>query len=380
LHTMNLSEEEIKQYQRHLSLPGFGPEAQGKLKEAAVLVVGAGGLGCPALQYLAAAGVGKIGIVDDDVVDASNLQRQVLYTHDDIGQPKAEVAAHRLAKLNPYVEIVPLVVRLSRDNAKEALEGYEIVIDGTDSFNSRYLINDACVLFNKILVYGAIHQFEGQVSVFNLGDGPTYRCLFPEPPPVGTVPNCAEIGVVGVLPGIIGCMQALEAIKVVTGIGDSLSGKLLLYDAMSNMTRTLGLSPNPKSRKIVELPEETSFCGAKEAEVDSAVVEIAPVELVRMMKENPDLLVLDVREDWERELSRIDPSCHCPLGEFSSPEGPSLPVDFHPEREVAVYCKAGVRSRMACEVLEALGYSKLYNLSGGMIRWGEDVGSPPPVG
>ena len=377
---MNLSEEEIKQYQRHLSLPGFGPEAQGKLKEAAVLVVGAGGLGCPALQYLAAAGVGKIGIVDDDVVEASNLQRQVLYTHDDIGQPKAEVAAHRLAKLNPYVEIVPLVERLSRDNAKDALEGFEIVIDGTDSFNSRYLINDACVLFDKILVYGAIHQFEGQVSVFNLGDGPTYRCLFPEPPPAGTVPNCAEVGVVGVLPGIIGCMQALEAIKVVTGIGDSLSGKLLLYDAMSNSTKTLGLSPNPKSRKIVELPEETSFCGAKEAEVDSAVVEIAPVELVRMMKENPDLLVLDVREDWERELSRIDPSCHCPLGEFSSPEGPPLPVDFHPEREVAVYCKAGVRSRMACEVLEALGYSKLYNLSGGMIRWGDDVGSPPPVG
>ena len=345
-----------------------------------MLVVGAGGLGCPALQYLAAAGVGKIGIVDDDVVEASNLQRQVLYTHDDIGQPKAEVAAHRLAKLNPYVEIVPLVERLSRDNAKDALEGFEIVIDGTDSFNSRYLINDACVLFDKILVYGAIHQFEGQVSVFNLGDGPTYRCLFPEPPPAGTVPNCAEVGVVGVLPGIIGCMQALEAIKVVTGIGDSLSGKLLLYDAMSNSTKTLGLSPNPKSRKIVELPEETSFCGAKEAEVDSAVVEIAPVELVRMMKENPDLLVLDVREDWERELSRIDPSCHCPLGEFSSPEGPPLPVDFHPEREVAVYCKAGVRSRMACEVLEALGYSKLYNLSGGMIRWGDDVGSPPPVG
>jgi molybdopterin/thiamine biosynthesis adenylyltransferase/rhodanese-related sulfurtransferase len=378
--TMNLSEEEIRQYQRHLSLPGFGPEAQGKLKEAAVLVVGAGGLGCPALQYLAAAGVGKIGIVDDDVVDASNLQRQVLYTHDDIGQSKAEVAANRLAKLNPYVEIVPLVARLSRDNAKEALEGYEIVVDGTDSFNSRYLINDACVLFDKVLVYGAIHQFEGQVSVFNLGDGPTYRCLFPEPPPAGTVPNCAEIGVVGVLPGIIGCMQALEVIKVVTGIGNSLSGKLLLYDAMTNTTRTLGLSPNPESLEIVELPEETSFCGTKGAEVDSGVVEIVPVELVRMMKENPDLLVLDVREDWERELSRIDPSSHCPLGEFSRPEGPSLPVDFHPGREVVVYCKAGVRSRMACEGLEALGYSKLYNLSGGMIRWSEDVGLPPPVG
>ena len=376
---MDFSAEEIEQYQRHLSLPDFGPEAQGKLKGAAVLVVGAGGLGCPALQYLAAAGVGKIGIVDDDRVDASNLQRQVLYTHDDIGQPKAEVAARRLTKLNPYVEIVPLVARLTRENAKGVLDGYEIVIDGTDSFNSRYLINDACVLFDKILIYGAIHQFEGQVSVFNLGDGPTYRCLFPEPPPAGSVPNCAEIGVVGVLPGIIGCMQALETIKVISGTGDSLSGKLLLYDALSNTTRTLGLSPDPKSREISELPEEASFCKANVAQPDSAITEIEPVELVRMMKKNPDLLLLDVREDWERELSRIDPSSHCPVGHFSQPAGPSLPTEFQPGREVAVYCKAGVRSMMACQSLEAMGYQKLYNLNGGMMRWTEDVGVPPPV-
>ena len=256
---MTFSAEEIKQYQRHLSLPGFGAEAQGKLKKAAVLVVGAGGLGCPALQYLVAAGVGKIGIMDDDLVDASNLQRQVLYTHDDIGQPKAAVASNRLSKLNPFVEIVPVVARLTRDNAKDALEDYEIVVDGTDSFNSRYLINDACVLFDKILIYGAIHQFEGQVSVFNLSNGPTYRCLFPEPPPAGTVPNCAEIGVVGVLPGIIGCMQALEAIKVITGRGDSLSGKLLLYDAMSNSTRTLGLSQTPKAGKFPNCPRKRRF-------------------------------------------------------------------------------------------------------------------------
>lgn len=376
---MTFSAEEIKQYQRHLSLPGFGPEAQGKLKEAAVLVVGAGGLGCPALQYLVAAGVGKIGIMDDDLVDASNLQRQVLYTHDDIGQPKAAVASNRLSKLNPFVEIVPVVARLTRDNAEDALEDYELVVDGTDSFNSRYLINDACVLFDKTLIYGAIHQFEGQVSVFNLSSGPTYRCLFPEPPPAGTVPNCAEIGVVGVLPGIIGCMQALEAIKVITGRGDSLSGKLLLYDAMSNSTRTLGLSPNPQSRKISELPEETTFCEVNEATLDSAIVEIEPVELARMMTERSDLLLLDVREDWERELSRIDPSSHCPLGEFSGPDGPTLPADFEPGREVAVYCKAGVRSMMACQALEEMGYRKLYNLSGGMMRWLEDVGSPPPV-
>ena len=377
---MTFSAEEIKQYQRHLSLPGFGAEAQEKLKKAAVLVVGAGGLGCPALQYLVAAGVGKIGIMDDDLVDASNLQRQVLYTHDDIGQPKAAVASNRLSKLNPFVEIVPVVARLIRDNAKDALEDYELVVDGTDSFNSRYLINDACVLFDKILIYGAIHQFEGQVSVFNLSNGPTYRCLFPEPPPAGTVPNCAEIGVVGVLPGIIGCMQALEAIKVITGRGDSLSGKLLLYDAMSNSTRTLVLSPNPQSREISELPEETTFCEVNEATLDSAIVEIEPVELARMMTERSDLLLLDVREDWERELSRIDPSSHFPLGKFSSPDGPTLPADFEPGREVAVYCKAGVRSMIACQALEEMGYRKLYNLSGGMMRWLEDVGSPPPVG
>ncbi len=377
---MTFSAEEIKQYQRHLSLPGFGAEAQEKLKEAAVLVVGAGGLGCPALQYLVAAGVGKIGIMDDDVVDASNLQRQVLYTHDDIGQPKAAVASNRLSKLNPFVEVVPVVSRLTRGNAKDSLEDYDIVVDGTDSFNSRYLINDACVLFDKTLIYGAIHQFEGQVSVFNLSNGPTYRCLFPEPPPAGTVPNCSEIGVVGVLPGIIGCMQALEAIKVITGRGDSLSGKLLLYDAMSNSTRTLGLSLNPQNREISELPQETTFCEVNEEKLDSAIVEIEPVELAKMIMERSDLLLLDVREDWERELSRIDPSSHCPLGEFSSPDGPTLPADFEPGREVAVYCKAGVRSMMACQALEEMGYRKLYNLSGGMMRWLEDVGSPPPVG
>jgi sulfur-carrier protein adenylyltransferase/sulfurtransferase len=377
---VKLSKEEAIQYQRHLSLPGFGTEAQLKLKQASVLVVGAGGLGCPALQYLVGAGVGKIGIMDDDQVEVSNLQRQVLYTHEDIGQSKTEVAARRLSGLNPYVEIIPHPKRLTRDNAKDALDGYSIVIDGTDSFNSRYLINDACVLFDKILIYGAIHQFEGQVSVFNLGGGPTYRCLFPDPPPAGTVPNCAEIGVVGVLPGIIGCMQALEAIKVITGTGDSLSGKLLLYDAMSNTTRTLGLSPNPKSREITELPEETDSCGVPVAQPGSAVTELEPVELEKMMKGNPDLLLLDVREDWERELIRIDPSAHCPVGEFSRPEGPTLPPEFMPEREVAVYCKAGVRSMMACQALEAMGYEKLYNLSGGMMRWSEDVDSSPPVG
>ena len=376
---MKLSQKETIQYQRHLSLPGFGLEAQLKLKQASVLVVGAGGLGCPALQYLVAAGVGKIGIMDDDLVEVSNLQRQVLYTHEDIGRPKAEAATRLLSKLNPYVEITAHPKRLTRENAQDALDGYSIVLDGTDSFGSRYLINDACVLFDKILIYGAIHQFEGQVSVFNFEGGPTYRCLFPDPPPAGSVPNCAEIGVVGVLPGIIGSMQALETIKVITQTGDSLNGKLLLYDALGNTTRILALSSSPKSREISGLPEEADSCAATPAQRGGAVTEVQPLELEKMMKENPDLLLLDVREDWERELIRIEPSAHCPVGEFSQPEGPVLPPEFMPRREVAVYCKAGVRSMMACQALEAMGYEKLYNLSGGMIRWSEDVGAPPPV-
>ena len=376
---MKLSQKETIQYQRHLSLPGFGLEAQLKLKQASVLVVGAGGLGCPALQYLVAAGVGKIGIMDDDLVEVSNLQRQVLYTHEDIGRPKAEAATRLLSKLNPYVEITAHPKRLTRENAQDALDGYSIVLDGTDSFGSRYLINDACVLFDKILIYGAIHQFEGQVSVFNFEGGPTYRCLFPDPPPAGSVPNCAEIGVVGVLPGIIGSMQALETIKVITQTGDSLNGKLLLYDALGNTTRILALSSSPKSREISGLPEEADSCAATPTQRGGAVTEVQPVELEKMMKENPDLLLLDVREHWERELIRIEPSAHCPVGEFSQPEGPVLPPEFMPRREIAVYCKAGVRSMMACQALEAMGYEKLYNLSGGMIRWSEDVGAPPPV-
>ena len=377
---MNLPEEETVQYQRHLSLPGFGPEAQAKLRKSSVLVVGAGGLGCAALQYLVAAGVGRIGIVDDDKVEASNLQRQVLYTHDDIGQPKCGVAARRLSRLNPYVQIVPHEDRLTRDNVRDRLEGFDMVLDGTDSFASRYLINDACVLFGKILVYGAIHQFEGQVSVFNLDGGPTYRCLFPEPPPPGTVSNCADIGVLGVLPGIIGSMQALEAIKVASGVGEALSGKVLLYDALGNVTRTLALSRNPNGPEITDLPEEANSCGQSEAQAASVIMGIMPVELERMMKGNPELLLLDVREDWERELSRIEPSFHCPLGEFSSPGGPSLPEEFRLGREIAVYCKAGVRSRAACEVLEAMGYGKLYNLEGGMMSWAEDVGLSSTMG
>lgn len=373
---MEFSKEESIQYQRHLSLPGFGMEAQAKLKSASVLLIGAGGLGCPALQYLTAAGIGKIGIVDDDLVEGSNLQRQVLYKHGDKGKLKAEVAARRLSKLNPHIEIIPYPERLSRHNAAGLFEGYDIIVDGTDSFDSRYLINDACVLFGKVLVYGAIHKFEGQLSVFNHRGGPTYRCLFPHPPAVDSVPNCSDLGVIGVLPGIIGSMQALEAIKVITGVGEPLSGKLLLFDSLTNRVKHLGLSPNPNSRKIEELPKarDVNQCLSGKVPPSERIIEIDPVELEVMMKQKPDLLLLDVRELWEREIFSIKPSHHCPLGEFSSPGGPCLPDVFKPNREVVVYCKAGVRSRMACQALQALGYSKLYNLSGGTVLWADNIG------
>ena len=375
---MNFSAEEVKQYQRHLSLPGFGAEAQSKLKNASVLVVGAGGLGCPALQYLVAAAWAKS--------ESWMTTWWMLPTCKGRFSTRTMTLGNRRQRLRPTdCQAQPLRrnrscrARLTRDNAKDASRNIEL--GGRDGFLQFPLPDQRCLRsVRQDPLYGAIHQFEGQVSVFNLGDGPTYRCLFPEPPPAGTVPNCAETGVVGVLPGIIGCMQALEAIKLITGKGDSISGKLLLYDAMSNTTKTLRLSPSAQSREISQLPKETKSCEMSGGAPDALISEIEPVELVGMMEERPDLLLLDVREDWERELSRIDPSSHCPLGEFSSLDGPTLPADFELGREVVVYCKAGVRSMMACRALQEMGFKKLYNLSGGMMRWMEDVGSPPPVG
>ena len=367
---MDLSVEEKKQYQRHLSLPGFGLEGQKLLKESSVLVIGAGGLGCPALQYLAAAGVGKIGIVDEDIVEYSNLQRQILYSHNDIGNVKAEVAAKKLEQLNPFIKINSHVLRFNASNAEALLEGYDIVVDGTDNFDSRYLINDACVLFDKVLIYGAIYQFEGQVSVFNLNNGPTYRCLFPNPPKSNALPSCSEIGVLGVLPGIIGNFQALEVIKVITGLGEPLTGKLLLYDALKQNTRIIGINPNRKSREIYELSDSFSICSTStNSKTDQMIIEIEPNVFSEMKKNQDDILVLDVREDWEREVSKITPSTHIPLGEFASPSGPELPSEFSTDKKIVIYCKAGVRSRMACEALKEKGFNNLYNLSGGILNW-----------
>ena len=367
-----LSGEEISQYQRHLSLPSFGSVAQGKLKCASVLVIGAGGLGCPALQYLTAAGVGKIGIVDNDVVEVSNLQRQILFSRDDLGQFKAEVAVMKLSRMNPFINIQAHVVRFSAENAESLLNGYDIILDGTDNFPSRYLINDASILFDKILIYGAIYQFEGQLSVFNYKGGPTYRCLFPEPPGAEALPSCSEVGVLGVLPGIIGNFQALEAIKVIAQIGEPLSGKVLLYDALNQKSQLLTLKSQKKSREITELKENPVNCLTN---IDKKMIkEIMPQDFFKMIKEEQEILVLDVREDWEREISKISPSFHIPLGEFTSIEGPHLPTESK-DANIVIYCKAGVRSRMACESLENKGFQNLFNLTGGILNW-EEQGLP----
>jgi molybdopterin/thiamine biosynthesis adenylyltransferase/rhodanese-related sulfurtransferase len=362
---------ELNQYQRHLSLDGFGEENQLKLKRASVLVVGAGGLGCPVLQYLTAAGVGRIGITDDDHVEISNLQRQVLFSHDDEGENKAQVAAVKLAKINPLVTIEPYAQRLTRENCESLFKTYDLIVDGTDNFSSRYLINDACVLFNKPLIHGSIYRFEGMVSVFNYNSGPTYRCLFPEQPDPSSIPSCAEAGVLGVLPGIIGTMQAVEAIKVITGIGSTLSGRVLLYNALSQTTRTINLSVDSKNREIDALPEEVISCKSNPSDVDinSQIEEISEDQLQQMMGQSADLQILDVRESWERELFRIQPSVHIPLGNLpSNQEGLSV-LEINPNQNLVIYCKAGVRSRAACEMLQKLGCSKLFNLSNGMDGW-----------
>jgi len=367
-----LNEGEVEQYRRHLSLQDFGLESQIKLKNSSVLVIGAGGLGCPVLQYLVAAGVGKIGIVDNDVIESSNLQRQILFDHDDIGSPKAKVAAAKLTRLNPFIKIHPIIERLKKENAEFLFGGYDLIVDGTDNFSSRYLINDACILFEKPLIHGSIHLFEGMVSVFNFQGGPTYRCLFPEQPDSSSIPSCAEAGVLGVLPGIIGCMQAMEAIKVITGRGQPLSGKVLSYNSLSNSTRIINLQALPQSREIKELPDSCEpSCSDSSQKIclNKKIVEISEDELREMMAKKKDLQILDVREDWERMQSRINPSLHQPLGTLVN-SVPVSPLDcLIPEKEVVVYCKAGVRSRMACEALQSIGFNHLFNLSPGMDGW-----------
>lgn len=352
---MSLSQEEYKQYNRHLILEDIGEDGQLKLKQAKVLVIGAGGLGCPILQYLTAAGVGKIGIIDHDTIDQSNLQRQILYSHDAIGQFKAEVAAQRLSGLNPFVNFEVYLQKLTSEVAIELFSKYDIVVDGSDNFPTRYLVNDAAVLTNKPVVFGSIYKFEGQVSVFNYNNGPTYRCLYPNAPKPNEVPNCSEIGVLGVLPGIIGSLQANEVIKLICGIGDVLSGKLLTYNALSMQQLILSFQKN-ESIQVTELDADYDFlCGLPKSNL-----EITKNELESNLEYYN---LLDVREDYERAQHHIGGQ-HIPLGDLKHRLD-----EVSQDKDLVVYCKAGMRSKMAIEIIKDSGFKmQLLNLKGGILN------------
>ena len=369
---IGLSKQEVYRYSRHLILPEVGVEGQQKLKAASVLLVGAGGLGSPIALYLGAAGVGHLGIVDFDVVDESNLQRQVIHGSNDVGRPKLDSARARIADVNPHVDVTTYETRLTSENALEILRGYDVVIDGTDNFATRYLTNDACVLLGIPNVYGSIFRFEGQVSVFATANGPCYRCLFREPPPPGLVPSCAEGGVLGVLPGTIGTLQATEAIKLLLGIGQPLIGRLLLYDALSLRFRTVNLRKDPTcpacgTREIRELIDYDQFCGVIHDTAED-VPEIAPAELALRLQRGDALDLIDVREVNEWEVARIDAARLVPLA--------TLPTAFSsidPERDVIVHCKSGGRSATAVRQLRAAGFRRVWNLSGGIQRWSREI-------
>jgi len=373
-----LSREETRRYARHLILPEVGPVGQEKLKAARVLLVGAGGLGSPAALYLAAAGVGRLGLVDFDVVDESNLQRQILFGTSDVGRPKLTAAAERLSDLNPNVAVVPFEERLSSQNALRIFEGFDIVADGTDNFPTRYLVNDACVLTGKPNVYASIFRFEGQASVFWAEKGPCYRCLYPEPPPPGLVPSCAEGGVLGILPGLLGVLQATETVKLILGSGEPLVGRLLLVDALGMRFRELALSKNPdcvvcgKNPTVTKLMDYESFCGvpvvSSPAMFGARIPEMTVEELKQARDRGDAPALVDVREPREFAISDLPGSIKIPLG--------TLPqnLDKVPkDQDVVVYCRSGARSGQAVQFLLANGYTKAKNLVGGINRWADAI-------
>ncbi len=368
---IHLSPEEMARYSRHIAIPEFNLEGQKKLKAAKVLVIGSGGLGSPVLLYLAAAGVGHIGIVDFDVVDDTNLQRQVLFNTDDIGQSKATTAREKLLKLNPYIKIKVYDTAFTKDNALEIIQEYDVVADGTDNFPTRYLVNDACVLAGKVNVYASIFRFEGQVSVFNYlqkdgSRGANYRDLFPEPPPPGLVPSCAEGGVLGVLPGIIGSMQASEVIKIITGVGEPLSGRLFLFDAASFTARVLKVSKNPNT-KITELIDYEQFCGTAPSE-EKTLKEISVQELKALISSDIDFQLIDVREPYEYEISNIGGAL-IPLADIAQAKD-----RISRDKKVIIHCRSGKRSAEAIRELETLHhFDNLYNLTGGINAYAREV-------
>jgi len=368
-----LSHEEILRYSRHLILPDVGVGGQRKLKAARVLLVGAGGLGSPAALYLAAAGVGTLGLVDFDVVDKTNLQRQIIHGTSTVGRPKLESATQRIRDLNPNVRVETFETRLTSANALDIIRQFDVVADGTDNFPTRYLVNDACVLLGKPNAYGSIFRFEGQASVFSAREGPCYRCLYSEPPPPGLVPSCAEGGVLGVLPGIIGSIQAMETLKLILGVGEPLIGRLLLFDALKLQFRELKLEKDlecpvcGRHPTVTELIDYEAFCGVG-AEPSYEGAEITAPELQAEWQRNPDLLVIDVREPHEHEIAHIEGAVLIPLGELPDRLGE---LDGH--REIVTHCHHGARSLKALDILKAAGFSKVRSLRGGIDAWAANV-------
>jgi adenylyltransferase/sulfurtransferase len=376
-----LSKQEVLRYSRHLIMPEVGMEGQLKLKQAKVLLVGTGGLGAPLGLYLAAAGVGWLGLVDFDVVDFTNLQRQVTFGTSDVGRPKIEAARERLANLNPEIQVVPHETKLTSENALELFEDYDVIVDGTDNFPTRYLVNDACILLGKPNVYGSIFRFEGQASVFGYPGGACYRCLYPEPPPPGLVPSCAEGGVLGVLPGIIGAIQAMETIKLILGRGDLLVGRLLLFDALGMKFRELKLRKNPscpvcgEHRTITKLIDYYEFCGVRGEEGPATQVqvpEIAPRELKARLERGDDLFILDVREPHEYQICNLN-GYLIPLGEL-----PRRVHELDSSREIVAHCRSGKRSADAVEFLRKAGFRRTLNLKGGILAWSDEVDPSVP--
>ena len=380
--TLQLSKDEILRYSRHLIMPEVGMEGQLKLKKAKVLCIGAGGLGSPLALYLAAAGVGRLGIVDFDVVDFTNLQRQVMHGTADVGKPKLASAQETIRDINPNVEVVGYQTRLTSQNALDLLVDFDIIVDGTDNFPTRYLVNDACVLLGKPNVYGSIFRFEGQVSVFYAQEGPCYRCLYPEPPPPGLVPSCAEGGVLGVLPGIVGCIQAMEAIKLIIGQGQPLIGRLLVFDALSIKFRELKLRKNPEcpvcgaQPTITRLIDYEQFCGILGEEhtpVITGIPEITAQEVKKMMDEKKPFVLIDVREPHEFQICRIPGATLVPLREL-----PKRMNELNPAHEIVVHCRSGQRSAKAVELLMKAGFLKIHNLKGGILAWSDQVDPSVP--
>lgn len=379
----SLSKEEILRYSRHLIMPEVGMEGQLKLKQASVLLVGAGGLGAPLGLYLAAAGIGRIGLVDFDVVDYTNLQRQVIHGTKDVGRRKLDSAADSMQDINPYVQIDKYELALTSENALDILKNYDIVIDGTDNFPTRYLVNDACVLLKKPNVYGSIFRFEGQATVFAYEGGPCYRCLYPEPPPPGLVPSCAEGGVLGILPGAIGIIQATEAVKIILGIGEPLVGRLMLYDALNMKFRELKLRRNPECPVCGDHPTVTKlidyhqFCGVPQGQMEDAkpVVDnsdIEPAEVKQRLDRGDNFVLVDVREPHEYQICNIGARL-IPLGEL-----PKRVSELNSADEIVVHCKSGMRSAKAADFLRQAGFSHVRNMKGGILAWSDKVDPSVP--